>query len=293
MIDTESVDTSSAKGLKSADNLVILGGTFHFDTSDDTLHSNNYLGIKSGEILITSGDDGIHADSELIIDSGIINILKSYEGLEAAKITINGGDISVVSSDDGINVAGGNDSSSMNRPGENQYRENTDNKLIINEGIISVNATGDGIDVNGSAYMYGGKVVVLGPTNDGNGTLDYDLEFIVDGGEMIATGSSGMLQMISSDNQYNVIVAFSNQYQENTKISILDDNNKEIISHTPTKSFSSLILSSPFLEKGKNYKLEIDEEIYQTFEIKEYTTTIGRVSNHQMPGGGNMGGGRR
>ena len=112
------IDNDSAKGLKSGSNLVIENGIFNLDTSDDSIHSNNYIGIKLGTIVISSGDDGIHADEKLIIDDGDIDILKSYEGLESSNITINNGNINIVASDDGINVAGGNDQSSMNRPGQ-------------------------------------------------------------------------------------------------------------------------------------------------------------------------------
>lgn len=170
----ETTDSESAKGLKAGDNLVIENGTFKLDTSDDSIHSNNYFGLKNGNISILSGDDGIHADTEIIIDSGSIIIEQSYEGIESNKITINNGDIKVISTDDGINVSGGVDSSGMNRPGENHFTESNDNILVINSGSIYVNSVGDGIDVNGSAYMYGGEVLVDGPTNSGNGPLDYD-----------------------------------------------------------------------------------------------------------------------
>ena len=281
--------TASAKGLKSGDNLVIKNGTINLNTSDDAIHSNNYVGITNGNINISSGDDGIHADKEIIIDNGDINITKSYEGIESAKITINGGNINLVASDDGINVAGGMDSSSMSRPGQNNYASNTDNILIINNGTIYVNSTGDGIDINGSGYVYGGNITVDGPTNSGNGSLDYDREFIVNGGTFIAAGSSGMMQAISSSSiQYNLAIAFNSSYQDK-KISILDSNNKEIISYTPSKSFSSIIFSSNELAKG-NYTIKLNDEEYSNFTINSTSTSIGNTSmggpgGHGGPGG--------
>lgn len=285
-------DIESAKGLKSGDNLVIESGIFNFDTSDDAIHSNNYVGIKNGKLTITSGDDGIHADKEIIIDNGTLDISKSYEGVEASKITINGGNISIISSDDGINVAGGNDSSAMNRPGANNY-SSSDNKLIIQGGTIYVNAIGDGIDINGSGYMYGGNVTVDGPTDSGNGTLDYDKEFVVDGGTFIGAGSSGMLQSISSNKQYNVTISFDSNYDVDTKVVILDNNDKEIISYSPSKRFSSIIISSSLFLKGKEYNIKVGDIEYSTFTINSFTTIIG--NNGGMHGGpeGGMGGHRR
>ena len=288
---TDSTDTKSAKGLKAGNNIVIEDGTFNLNTSDDSIHSNNYIGISNGTYSISSGDDGIHADNEIIIEGGSIDIKESYEGIEAAKITIYNGDISVVASDDGINVAGGSDSSSMNRPGANNYNENTTNTLTIYNGNIYVNASGDGIDINGSGYIYGGVITVDGPTSNGNGALDYDGELIVNGGTLIAVGSNGMLQKISSNStQYNVTINLKTTYQKGTKISILDENNEEIISYTPTKSFASIIVSTNKLSLSNTYTIKIDNETYETFTVSSITTSVGNTREMNVP---NNPGGRR
>ncbi len=289
-----STTTSSAKGLKSNDTITINGGKFELNTSDDAVHSNNYVEISKATLNITSGDDGVHADSEIVINSGIIDISQSYEGIEAAIITINDGEIHVVASDDGINVAGGNDQSSMNRPGQNTVNSTSNNKLTINGGTIYVNSTGDGIDINGSGYIYGGEVTVEGPTDNGNAALDYDGEFVVDKGTVISVGSSGMLQGISSSSKQNNIKAYLSNVGANTKISIVDSNNNEIIDFTPSKSYSSIVVSSSKLETGNTYKILINGEEYQTFTISSVTTTIGSNNGNggMMQGGMPQGGGR-
>lgn len=284
-------DNNSAKGLKSTDNLVIENGIFTFDTSDDAIHCNNYVGIKTGTFNISSGDDGIHADTELIIDGGIINITKSYEGLESAKMTINNGTINITSSDDGINIAGGNDSSSQGRPGENNYSNNTDNILTINNGTIYIDARGDGIDVNGSAYINGGNVQVDGPTDNGNGALDYDNIFSVNGGTLLAGGSSGMLQGCTSSSVYNLTITFTTSYGENDIINIVDSSNNNIITYQSKKTYSSLVVASLKLKKGETYTIKINNTTYKTFTIESMTTTIGGNQfggrNNQNPREGN------
>ena len=283
----------SAKGMKSGSNLVIQGGTFTINSSDDAIHSNDSIGIKGGTFTITSGDDGIHADTELMIDSGNINITKSYEGIESAKITINGGDISVVSSDDGINVAGGTDSSAMGRPGENRYSNTTDNILTINDGTIYVNASGDGIDVNGTIYMNGGTVKVDGPSDSGNGALDYDSDFIVNGGTLFAGGSSGMMQGVSNSSSiYNVQIAFSTSYNAATTIAILDSEAKEILSYQSSKSYNSLVIASPEFKKGETYTIQVNGTTDQTFTITSITTSIGNIGGMGGNRPGDMGGNR-
>lgn len=282
---SKTTTTSSAKGLKSKDNLVINNGIFTLNTSDDSIHSNNYVGISDGTINIESGDDGIHADYELIIDNGTIKISKSYEGLESAKMTINGGNINIVSSDDGLNIAGGNDSSATNRPGENTY-SNNDNILTINQGNIYINATGDGIDVNGSAYIYDGTITVEGPTDDGNGSLDYDRKFAINGGTLIASGSSGMTQSATSDSeQYNVIIYLTSTNDSSDKITIIDNNNTEIMSYTSTKNYSTLLFSSPKLQSNTTYTIKINGTEYDTFTTNTKCITVGNSR-------GNMSGNR-
>lgn len=289
----ESNDTGeSAKGLKAGNNLVINNGTFTLNTSDDSIHSNNYTGISNGTINITSGDDGIHADKELIIDNGTIKITKSYEGLESSKMTINGGNINLVASDDGINIAGGNDGSAMNRPGENNY-SNTDNILTINGGTIYVDATGDGIDVNGKAYINGGTITVDGPTNSGNGALDYDSIFDINGGTFIAAGASGMAQgPTNSSKQYNVMINFTSSYSSSDKITIVDSSDKEIMNYTSNKSFSSLVYSSNKLESNKKYTIKVNGTEYDTFETSNTCITVG-ASNGMHGGGVQQPGGMR
>ncbi len=301
---TSSSNSDSAKGIKSGDNLVIENGDITIDSSDDSIHSNNYIGIKSGTYHLSSGDDGMHADTELIIDGGEIDITKSYEGLEASKITINDGVIRVVSSDDGINVAGGKDSSSMDRPGANHFSSNSNCTLTINGGTIYVDASGDGLDANGSIYMYGGMVTVDGPTNSGNGALDYDREFVIDGGILIAGGASGMVQGVSSTSSiYNLLINFSSNYGDSDTIMIADSNNQEIVSYHSDKSYSSLVVASPELQNGETYTIKVNGTDYQTFTISSITTTIGNTQTMGGPGGnpggdpgrnpgGNPGGGK-
>ena len=273
-------DSDSAKGLKSGDTLIINNGTFTLDTSDDAIHSNDYVGIKNATINISSGDDGIHADESLIIDSGKIDISQSYEGLEAYKLTINNGDISIIASDDGINVAGGNDSSSQNgRAGQNPMNSTGSSVLTINGGSVTVNASGDGLDANGSIYINGGNVLVYGPTNDGNGSVDYDSVLEVTDGTLIAGGSSGMLQSCSTSSSiYSATIVFAANYGENDIISIVDNNNTEIASFTGKKDFNALVVASPSFAKGSSYKILINGEEYESFTISDMVTTVGNIN---------------
>ena len=281
----KNTSNKSAKGIKAADSFLLENGILNLNTLDDAIHCNNYVGIKNGKLNITSNDDAIHADKEIIIDSGDININKSYEGLEAAKITINGANINVISSDDGINIAGGNDNSAMNRPGENNYNQNTDNILTINNGNIYINAKGDGIDINGIGYINGGTLKIDGPENNGNGTLDYDSDLLVNGGEVIAGGSSGMLQTFSEKSQlYSVTIIFKNSYNEKDTITITDESKNIIATYNSKKSYNSLIIASDKIQKNKEYTININNSKYETFKVSNKNTIIGNITNQKGPG---------
>ena len=280
---------STAKAIKASKSILIYDGNFMINSKDDAIHSNSYVGIIGGDINITSGDDGIHADRELIIDDGAINITKAYEGLEAQAITINSGDINVVALDDGINAGGGADNSATNRPGANPFNADENCVLSINGGDIYINANGDGVDSNGYLYFSGGKVVVDGPTNDGNGALDAGVQISFNGGEVIAVGASGMAESLGEKSGVcNISIYFSSTQAAGTEFKLEDSNGNVILEHTSAKTFSHLAAGSEKLIPGETYTVYIDDEAYDKFTISTVTTTIGdsRANQNMMPTGG-------
>lgn len=201
---TTTTETSeeSAKGIKCTKDIIINNGNITVDSADDSVHSNSSISIENGVLALSSGDDGIHADSTLTINNGSIEVLKSYEGIEATDIAVNGGNLNITASDDGFNAAGGNDGSSMNdRPGQNMF-SGTTGSLTFNGGYIVVDSSGDGLDSNGELTVNDGVILVSGPTNGGNGALDYGSTATIVGGTVIALGSVGMAENFTfSENQ--------------------------------------------------------------------------------------------
>lgn len=248
---TDTDETTSAKAIKAGNSLVIKGGNFKIDSSDDGIHSNNTVAISGGSINIETGDDGVHADGELTINEGTINISKSYEGIESKTINLNGGSLYVVASDDGINASDG--SSSEDAMGDPMSSSGTA-LLNINGGYLYVDASGDGLDSNGAIKMKGGVVIVNGPTNGGNGALDYDATFDITGGTLIAAGSSQMAQSISSTSTQNAVSLSFTDFQEvGQSVNILDETEKVVISFTPAKAFQNVLISSPSMKTKSTY----------------------------------------
>lgn len=284
---TTDTDSISAKALKADISIGIFGGSFTIDSSDDSIHSNGAVRIDAGEFNIASGDDGIHSDTDLLIAGGTVTITKAYEGIESQNITISAGMIDVTASDDGINVAGGNDSSSMNgRPGQNSFiNSSASGVLTITGGEITVNATGDGLDSNGSIVMSGGTVTVYGPTDSGNGSLDYDQSFEITGGNLYVAGSNGMAQIPStSSTQAFVAVGFTSTVAGGTEVTVTDSNGKVVTSFTPMKEFQMVLISEAEINTNETYTI--------TAGSQSVSVQGGSSSNLSSMGGG-MGGGRR
>jgi len=260
------------KGIKAANSLLISGGTFTMDCADDAVHSDVSVIINGGSFTIATGDDGFHAEDTLTITAGAIVITESYEGLEAQHIQVQGGDIRLVSSDDGLNAAGGMDSSGTEGGRDGMYGGPGggpgspggmggagNGSIVISGGTLYVNASGDGIDANGTLTISGGFTTVVGPTQGDTATLDFDSSAVITGGTFIGTGAAGMAQTFSGSEQGVISVSVGNQ-PAGTKITLKDADGNEVISCTPELNFAVVILSSPQMEKGKTYTIQVGEQ---------------------------------
>ena len=251
-------DTESRKGLKAGMALQIEGGTFVMDTCDDALHSNGTIRIDAGEYTIATGDDGVHADTALVVYNGVITITESYEGLEAPYIIIQDGEISIVASDDGINAAGDADNIS----------------LVVNGGAVYVSAQGDGLDSNGSITINGGTIFVDGPTNGGNGALDYDIAASVHGGTVVFAGSVGMAMTPGSGSkQASIALTFPKVQAAGTSVVLYDAEGTEIFRYTPAKEFQHLVLSSSEIKRGEVYSVTYGSSTIENFTLLDTAVT--------------------
>ena len=248
-------ESSSAKGLKADKDIVFNGGKYTVDSSDDSIHSNGNILINNGEANLKSGDDGIHTDENLDITNGKITIEQSYEGVEGVNINITGGEVKINSSDDGINAGGGSDTGMDDRMGRDNFSQSSSEYLLtISGGKIIINANGDGLDSNGNLIVEGGEIYINGPTNDGNGALDYgdEADAWITGGTIVACGSSGMAENFGEDKskQNSVLHNFDSKISGGTEVKVTDSNGNIILSYTPEKDYQSVVFSSPNLKNG-------------------------------------------
>ncbi|MFI5496016.1 carbohydrate-binding domain-containing protein [Actinoplanes sp. NPDC051859] len=262
---TQPSDDVSTKGLKSGVISVLEGGTLTVDSSDDAVHSDGAVRLSGATVTAASGDDGIHAESNLRVDSGSLTVTASVEGVESATIAVNGGKVTLTASDDGLNAAGGSTDTSTGDAAGGQQRGGGPGgggeqvgpyTATVTGGELVINAEGDGFDSNGTASITGGKVVVNGPTRNGNGALDVNGTFRVDGGELIAVGSAGMVVTPDAASTQGWLSAtLDSAVEAGTTVTILDGDGKEVAAFTASKTMQNVVYSAATIEKGQQYSV--------------------------------------
>lgn len=275
----------SQKGMKAGSALTILDGTIWVSSTDDSIHSNGSITVLAGTLNLSSGDDGVHADDTVTVAGGSVTVRESYEGIEGLKICLRGGELEITASDDGLNAGGGGDSSGYGGRGGDMFSGNSDALLEISGGTVTVNAGGDGLDTNGSLNLSGGTVTVYGPTNDGNGSLDYGTDAAVTGGSLIALGSSGMAVNFRSATQGAILLNVGSQ-SAGTTVTLTDADGNVLLSCTAEKAFAAVNLTCPELAQGGTYTVTAGA-FSQTITLDSLITGSGG------PGGPGGFGGRR
>ena len=280
----------------SKDDLTINGrGSLNiYGNYQDGIHCNGDIRINNGTYMMESRGAGIHADNKLVITGGDIQINKSFEGLEGLTVEIRGGNIKVTSMDDGINSAGGSDTLSDSRPGQNSFASGNDCRIRISGGTIYVKAAGDGIDSDGNLYVDGGMLVIEGPEDSANGTLDYEGRAEITGGTFVGTGNSGMAMAFSdSSAQYSINVVTDTMLPSGTMVTLKDSSGKEILSVSPTKSFNCIQISSPTLVSGETYTLVYGEDSSAEITLDGVSVWSGQGGTGGNPAAGGAGTAKR
>lgn len=205
----------------------------------------------------------IKAAGELILKGGKYSLDSADDTIHSnANITISDGEFTLASGDDGIHA---------------------DSATTISGGTIDITESYEGIE-GLSIDITGGETYVSGPTNDGNSALDYNGTGIVTGGIFIAAGLSGMAENFGDSSTQGVMMVTVNSQAAGSAVSLSDSSGNELVSWTPEKEYTSVIISCPEITTGQEYTLTTGSD---TTQITMDSIVYGSGSG--MGDGGNMG----
>ena len=305
IVDATVTTTAKKHGVAANDFVNVMGATLNLSADEDGIHSDNEDDVLLGNVYLTNtnitvnaGDDGINASNTMLIDEGAtIDVQKSVEGLEARLIHQVGGTITVKSSDDGLNAKDWTlESSETQGPGqqtktvkaEAANAKNLDQagevKIVIDGGTLTVDAEGDGLDANGSIEINGGTVVVNGPTSGANAALDYDDNAKLNGGTVLFIDNGEMTMGFGSDSSQAFLMA-SVQGTAGATVEVVDSSGKTVASLKASKSFSTVLISSPEIKEGEKYTIIVGSNA-TTATASKQAANVGGGPGQGGPGGG-------
>ena len=211
----------------------------------------------------------IKAAGELILKGGKYSLDSADDTIHSnANITISDGEFTLASGDDGIHA---------------------DSATTISGGTIDITESYEGIE-GLSIDITGGETYVSGPTNDGNSALDYNGTGTVTGGIFIAAGSSGMAENFGDSSTQGVMMVTVNSQAAGSAVSLSDSSGNELVSWTPEKEYTSVIISCPEITTGQEYTLTTGSDTTQiTMDSIVYGSGSGMGGNPGNGGGGDMG----
>ena len=163
-----------------------------------------------------------------------------------------------------------------------------DVKIVIDGGTLTVDAEGDGLDANGSIEINGGAIVVNGPTSGANAALDYDDNGTLNGGTVLFVDNGQMTMGFGSDSNQAFLMA-SVQGTPGATVEVVDSSDKTVASLKASKSFSTVLISSPEIKEGEKYRIKVGSNATTATASKQATNVGGRPGGGQ-PGQGGPGG---
>ncbi len=275
------------------------GGTGTIVSSDDGINatdgstsSNQNAGVPNmgtppedgsfpggGERPARPGDDTTGNDNTDTSDTGTIET----NSTTTQTVTVANQTASNDDQTDNGQTTDGQTRTRQNRGGGGPNDQATEGVLVdITGGTWSINAGGDGLDSNGDVIITDGTVIVSGPTSNGNGALDYNGTFEMNGGTLVAAGSAGMAQSPSSSKQGVLAVSYGQTVSAGTSVALVDDEGNLVAAYTAPKDAQTLVFSSPNIKQGETYTVYTGADVTGT-------EVAGLVTSGSVTGGSKAG----
>ena len=284
---------SADDAFHSNSDVTINDGTYTISSGDDGMHADSALLVNGGTITVTESYEGLEG-LNITINDGKIDIAASDDGMNAAGGNDASGfggmggdgfkgmqapdsaqkpdDTSDNTSDNtqkpndtsdtaqttgNITVAAQKSDSASDTAQDTDVASEDEMWMVINGGYVHVLAGGDGLDSNGDLTINGGEVYVDGPSDNGNSAIDYGEKssFYINGGTVVAVGSSGMAEDVSSESKQQAAFVKLDSQADAGDVILKDADGNEIISYTAQKKYDCVIISTADLQAGQIYTL--------------------------------------
>lgn len=238
-IEGESNEDASGGAIYARDNLSITGeGSLHiYGYINNGIHTSNHLLITNGNVTIEAANNGVKGKDSVTITGGSISIFSlrdgSGKGLKSGgAIVISGGNFTVdsyddtIHSDDTVTLSGG---TFLLSTGDDGIHAETE--LKIDGGNLRILKSYEGLEAN-QITIEGGLLIVDGPTDNGNGAIDFGTEnggkCVISGGTVIAVGNSGMAETFDeSSKQCSFRCYLDTSFEAGSEIIIYNSDRQE------------------------------------------------------------------
>ena len=249
--------TAADDGIKGKDYVNILGGIIEVTATSDGIKATNdtdaergWVRLLDGTVTISAGDDGFKSERELEIAGGTLTIEESVEAIEGQYLTITGGVTNATSSDDGINATIPSTTATTTFGGMNQV---VDAFISITGGELTLNVEGDGLDSNGTAEIFGGTVIVNGPSTGGNAATDATGGLTITGGTLIQGDRGDMFEGMEG-----AYAQFSASVSSGDTVTVTNSSGEVVAEYTSTKTISQVVVAGSSVTEGETYTISVN-----------------------------------
>ena len=318
---------ASDEGMVAVGDVTVAGGSIEIASGTERGHhgikSGGTCAVSGGTVLVSACYEGIAAN-DIDVTSGDVTVYPTDDGLNAS----TGDNADGFGMGGGMGSPGGGmggpapgdltgNPAQRDATGEAPTSTNNAEPVVtssdasgdteatelpwihVSGGTITVvNEAGndaDGLDSNGNIIITGGDIRVSMLGNGGNNAIDFASEnggiCQINGGTVVACGSSGMVEAIdSSSAQCSVMYGLSEEAVAGTTVSLVDATGATLLSYVVPCSFTCVTLSCPEMTVGETYSVVIGDST-ESVAIDEVATSSGAMQNNMGAGGFAQGGG--